>query len=182
MIVKLRERQPAARPAGGGTGRLAPRRDRRRPGDAPRWPARAPVRRTEAGPPFRRRCIAMPTSKDILKDAQKTYEDNRTAKRALEDIAKTAQQDIGEFGKAKSSLAGSIQSMKTMLENIEERSKKLNDTLTELKKNAAVMQAPADKKAYDRLVKEISEEIKSVMSASKELSGLMKTAQSEWKR
>ncbi len=118
----------------------------------------------------------MPTSKDILDDAAKVLKKNPVVEMALKDTLDQGVKDCATFGKAKAELATSIKSMKTAVDNLDDTLKELNAGLTALKKNEAVMKAPADAKAYDKLVDQFSDTIKSGMEYSKKISAQIKTA------
>lgn len=117
------------------------------------------------------------TSKDILADAQKTLDQNKTPEMAVKDVLDTAVSDTAAYGKAKALLNGSVNSMKTLNKTIDDRVDDLNAGLTTLRKNEAVMQAPADAKAFAKLVKEYSEEIKSAMASNKKIDAQLKTSE-----
>lgn len=119
----------------------------------------------------------MPTSKDLLKDAQKTLKTNDIIRMALKDVAKTGTSDVAEFAKARSVLATSMNSMSGSIKMLEGKLKKLNAGLSALKKTEPVMKAPADKKIYDKLTKDYTEMIKDGMTFHKEIQGLLKTGQ-----
>ncbi len=119
----------------------------------------------------------MPTSKDILNDAEKTCKKAAVSKPVLKEAFNTGIADIAAFAKARAELATSVNSMKVMLDNIEDSVKALNKGLSDLKKNEAVMAAPADAKAYKALVAEYVEAIQLAMGWSKEMTDLVKKAE-----
>jgi hypothetical protein len=119
----------------------------------------------------------MPTSKDILNDAEKSFKKAVLTKTWVKESFNQGTADVAAFGKARAELATSIPSMKKWLDNIEESVKDLNKGLTELKKNETVMLAPADAKAYKAQVAEYVEAIQLAMGWSKEMTDLVKSAE-----
>jgi hypothetical protein len=111
----------------------------------------------------------MPTSKDILDDAQKTLKSTSFAEMAVNDAVKSGVADVAAFGKARAELSSSINSLKTMSKNIEEDIKDLNGGLSELRKNEAVMKAPADSASFKKLVAEFTAKIKKAMELNKKV-------------
>lgn len=119
----------------------------------------------------------MPTSKDILKDSEKHLKANAIVKMALQDSIKTGQQDTGEFAKAQKVLIVSVRSMTESVKQTDKKLKSLNKLLSELKKAAPVMKAPADKKVYDKLMTACTDNIKMGMTLQKDLEATLKKAQ-----
>ena len=119
----------------------------------------------------------MPTSKDILASAEKTLKADGVNKMALTDVVKIGTSDVAEFAKARSILITSMNSMKSSLKIVEGNLKKLNAGLTALKKNEAVMKAPADSKKYQKILKSYTEMIKLGMQFHKQIQDLMKKGQ-----
>ena len=117
------------------------------------------------------------TSKDILADAAKTLKQNQSTEMALKDGLDQATDDIAAFGKAKAILASSVSSIKSTCDTLEDRLKELNKGLSDLQKNKAVMVAPADAKAYAKLVDEYEEAIQLAMEYDKNLTAATKKAQ-----
>jgi exonuclease VII small subunit len=128
------------------------------------------------GPQLDWRASTVPTSKDILKDAQDTLKTNTIADVAAKDILAQGAADIAAFSKAKAELATSLRSMQGFAETLEDKVKELNKGLTALRKNEAVMQAPADAKAYQGLLKDYSEAIETAMEYDKKLDAQIKKA------
>ncbi len=119
----------------------------------------------------------MPTSKDILTEAQKSLANEAMSKMALKDAFTMGTKDVAVFSKARAELATSSNSMKGLIGSLEDSVKKLNKAFGELKKNETVMKAPADAKAYKALVADYVEAIRNSMEWSKELSDLQKKAE-----
>ena len=119
----------------------------------------------------------MPTSKDILKEAETTLEKNEVAAVAMKDVLDTAEADVAAFAKAQSTLKLSISSMKRTSEVLDGKVSELNGGLTTLRKNEAVMQAPADAKAYEKLVKDYTAAIKTAMEYSKKVDAQLKQSE-----
>lgn len=111
----------------------------------------------------------MPTSKDILDEAQKVLKSTSFAEMAVNDAVKSGVADVAAFGKARSELSSSINSLKTMSKNIEEDIKDLNAGLSALRKNEAVMKAPADAASFKKLVAELTSKIKKAMELNKKV-------------
>jgi hypothetical protein len=111
----------------------------------------------------------MPTSKQIINDAEKTLDDNSMAKMATDDAVKQATEDTAAYGKAEKSLRLSISALKQSVKVSDEKIKELNAGFTELKKNEPVMRAPADEKVYKKLVTDYASAIKSAMEQNKRL-------------
>ena len=119
----------------------------------------------------------MPTSKDILNKAEKNLKENSIAKMAVQDSIKLGEQDAGAYAKARSVLATSINSMTDFLKVMESKIKELNSSLSTLKKNEAVMKAPADAKKYQALTKGYAAAIKESMQFHKAMTAALKKAQ-----
>ncbi len=119
----------------------------------------------------------MPTSKDIIRDAEKAIKDNTTPKKAIDDMIKQGVVDTGAYAKARAELGTSIRSMGTSVKLLEDRLKELNAEFTALKKNEPVMRAPADAKQYQALVKSFTEAIRDGMKYHKDLSATLKKAE-----
>lgn len=128
----------------------------------------------------------MPTSKDILKDAQKVLDTAGLrvggGGRSLRENISQCEDDMAAFGKARAGLSSSIASIKQLTDLLEDDVKDLNKGLTTLQKNEAVMLAPADAKAYKKLVDEMKSAIKDAMSFNKDLGALSKKAEDLMKR
>ena len=118
----------------------------------------------------------MPTSKDILKDAAKVLDKNKLAKMAYEDSIDMGVKDTAAYAKARAELTTSINSMSGLVKNAEAGLKQLNKGLTSLRKNEPVMKAPADKKAYDRLLQTYAASIKEGMTLHQRLGDTLKKA------
>jgi hypothetical protein len=114
----------------------------------------------------------MPTSKDILDKADKTLKSNQIVPMVYNDAAKQGEQDIAAYGKARAELSTSINSMKGLCEGADSKLKALNAGLSELKKNEAVMKAPADAAKYKKLVADYTAEIKEGMELDKKLTAV----------
>jgi hypothetical protein len=123
----------------------------------------------------------MPTSKDILNNAEKSFKKAVLAKTWVKESFAQGTADVAAFAKARAELATSVPSMKNWLDKIEDSVKDLNEGLTDLKKNESVMLAPADAKAYKAQVAEYVEAIQLAMGWSKEMSDLVKSAEKHLK-
>ncbi len=114
----------------------------------------------------------MPTSTDILNKAEKALKDNQIAAMVYNGAVKQGEEDMAAYGKARAELSTSINSMKGLCDNADTKLKALNAALSELKKNEAVMKAPADAKKYATLTAGLAAEIKEGMELDKKLTAV----------
>ncbi len=114
------------------------------------------------------------TSKDILKDAQDALKKVGVSDMAITDMYELVLKDCQAANAAMTKARPSLGALKTSIPNNESGINELEKAMAELKKNEAVMAAPADQKAYQQLMKDFGSRITACTKANTKAASTVK--------